>query len=346
MVSRRGVSEDERAGEAGPDVRAASVIGVLGAGTMGAGIAQLAARAGAQALLYDPVPEALSTGLERVAAGLHKEAARSGASADGRAHAEAALARVQGVDDLAALASCELVIEAAPERLELKHELFARLSDIVAERCVLATNTSSLPVTAIAAAAAHPERVVGMHFFNPAPVMRLLEVVAGERSGERALQLAQATGAAMGKTVIRASDGPGFLVNRCNRPFGLEALRLLQERLADVSTIDRICRMEGGFRMGPFELMDLVGIDTGLEVSKSFFEQSFGEPRWRPSPITARYVAAGLYGRKSGRGYYDYGSGGEAADAHSAEAPARASSAAGTPIRSMSRRPRAGRAWW
>ena len=110
----------------------------------------------------------------------------------------------------------------------------------------------------------------------------------------------------MGKTVIRASDGPGFLVNRCNRPFGLEALRLLQERIADIETIDRICRMEGGFRMGPFELMDLVGVDTGFEVSKSFYEQSFGEPRWRPSPIAARYVAAGLHGRKSGRGYYDY----------------------------------------
>ena len=111
----------------------------------------------------------------------------------------------------------------------------------------------------------------------------------------------------MGKTVIRASDGPGFLVNRCNRPFGLEALRLLQERIADIETIDRICRMEGGFRMGPFELMDLVGVDTGFEISKSFYEQSFGEPRWRPSPIAARYVAAGLHGRKSGRGYYDYG---------------------------------------
>jgi 3-hydroxybutyryl-CoA dehydrogenase len=164
-----------------------------------------------------------------------------------------------------------------------------------------------VPVTAIASGATHPERVVGMHFFNPAPVMRLLEVVAGERSSESALELAHATGEAMGKTVIRASDGPGFLVNRCNRPFGLEALRLLQEGLSDITTIDRVCRMEGGFRMGPFELMDLVGIDTGLAVSKSFFEQSFGEPRWRPSPITARYVAAGMHGRKSGRGYYDYG---------------------------------------
>ena len=199
------------------------------------------------------------------------------------------------------------MIEAAPERLDLKHDLYRQLSSIVGEQCVLATNTSSLLVTAIAAAAGNPERVVGMHFFNPAPLMRLLEVVAGQQSSEAALELADATGRAMGKTVIRASDGPGFLVNRCNRPFGLEALRLLQERIADVETIDRVCRLEGGFRMGPFELMDLVGIDTGFEVSKSFYAQSFGEPRWRPSPITARYVAAGLHGRKSGRGYYDYG---------------------------------------
>ncbi|HWX75227.1 MAG TPA: 3-hydroxyacyl-CoA dehydrogenase NAD-binding domain-containing protein [Solirubrobacteraceae bacterium] len=313
MAEEQGVSDDEKG--AASHGASAGVIGVLGAGTMGAGIAQLAARAGAQALLYDPLPAALSTGLERVREGLNKEAARSRAGGDGAALAEEAMARVHGVDDLAALAHCELVIEAAPERLELKHELFKRLSSIVDERCVLATNTSSLPVTAIAGAASHPERVVGMHFFNPAPVMRLLEVVAGERSAEEALELAHATGEAMGKTVIRANDGPGFLVNRCNRPFGLEALRLLQEGIADVPTIDRICRMEGGFRMGPFELMDLVGIDTGLEVSKSFFEQSFGEPRWRPSPITARYAAAGMYGRKSGRGYYDYSGGASAREA-------------------------------
>ncbi len=171
---------------------------------------------------------------------------------------------------------------------------------------MLATNTSSMLVTEIARAATAPERVVGMHFFNPAPVMKLLEVVAGERSAEQPLLIAEATGRAMGKTVIRAADGPGFLVNRCNRPFGLEALRLLQERLSEIETIDRICRMAGGFRMGPFELMDLVGVDTGFEVSKSFYAQSFGEPRWKPSPITTRYVAAGLHGRKTGRGYYDY----------------------------------------
>ncbi len=285
----------------------ADVIGVLGAGTMGSGIAQLACRSGAQTLLHDPIPEALQQGLERARDGLRKEAARGRLSAE---EAQAAAERLQTVDELSAFAPCELVIEAAPERLDLKHELYRALSEIVSAECVLATNTSSLLVTAIAAAASSPERVVGMHFFNPAPVMRLLEIVAGEQSSERALAVAHATGEAMGKTTIRASDGPGFLVNRCNRPFGLEALRLLQERIADIETIDRICRMQGGFRMGPFELMDLVGVDTGFEISKSFFEQSFGEPRWRPSPISARYVAAGLYGRKSGRGYYDYGGAG------------------------------------
>ena len=300
-----GVADDAgaRSAEASAPAVPAAVIGVLGAGTMGSGIAQLACRSGAQTLLFDPIPDALERGLERARQGLSKEASRGLISA---AHAAAAADRLNAVGELDALRDCELVIEAVPERLELKHELLRRLCEIVDERCVLATNTSSLPMTAIAAGATHPERVVGMHFFNPAPLMRLLEVIAGELSGDGALALAHATGEAMGKTVIRATDGPGFLVNRCNRPFGLEALRMLQERLGDIETIDRIVRMEGGFRMGPFELMDLVGVDTGLEVSKSFYELSFGEPRWRPSPISARYAAAGMHGRKTGRGYYDY----------------------------------------
>jgi 3-hydroxybutyryl-CoA dehydrogenase len=284
---------------------AARVIGVLGAGTMGSGIAQLAGRSGARTLLHDPIPEALERGVERARDGFQKEAAHGRLTPE---EAEAAAARLQAVDDLAAFAPCELVIEAVPERLDLKHELYRQLSEIVGQECVLATNTSSLLVTAIAAGASNPERVVGMHFFNPAPIMRLLEVIAGEQSSEGALALAHATGEAMGKTVIRAHDGPGFLVNRCNRPFGLEALRILQEQIAEIETIDRIVRLEGGFRMGPFELMDLVGVDTGFEISKSFYEQSFHEPRWQPSPITARYVAAGLHGRKTGRGYYDYSS--------------------------------------
>lgn len=270
---------------------------------MGSGIAQLACKAGARTLLHDPVPEALERGKRGLLKGLEKEAAKGKLTPE---QAREAGERLEPVQQLEQLSSCELVIEAAPERLDVKHELYRRLSEIVSEQCVLASNTSSLPITAVAAGATHPERVVGMHFFNPAPLMRLLEVIAGLLSSEQALALADATGLAMGKDVIRAADVPGFIVNRCNRPFGLEALRLLQEQVADIETIDRIVRIGGGFRMGPFELSDLVGVDTGFDVSKSFYELSFGEPRWRPSPIQARQVAAGLHGRKTGRGYYDY----------------------------------------
>ncbi len=280
------------------------VVGVVGAGTMGGGIAQLAVLAGARTLLHDPDHAALGRGVEMLHANLAKGAERGRWSAT---EAKAAGARLEPVAELTALAPCELVIEAAPERIELKRELFSRLSEIVAPDCVLASNTSSIPITAIAGAVTRTsERVVGMHFFNPAPLMRLLEVVAGEDSSEEALAAARALGEAMGKVVIDAADGPGFLVNRANRPFGLEALRLVTERIASVEQVDRIARLGGGFRMGPFELMDLVGVDVGFDVSKSFHELSFGEPRWRPSPLSARMVAAGRIGRKSGRGFYDY----------------------------------------
>jgi 3-hydroxybutyryl-CoA dehydrogenase len=275
---------------------APDVIGVVGAGTMGAGIAQLAAATGARTLLHDPVPEALERGLSRIGDGLERWRSK------GRLEREPG--PVSGAAELAELAEAGLVIEAAPERLELKRELFAAMGEI-APRAVLASNTSSIPITAIAGAVADPGRVVGMHFFNPPPVMLLLEVIAGIDSSPEALDVARATGRAMGKRVIDATDGPGFLVNRCNRPFGLEALKLLQERIADVETIDAVVR-SAGFRMGPFELQDLVGIDVGYEVSLSFHELSFGEPRWRPSPLSARMVAAGRLGRKTGRGWYEY----------------------------------------
>ncbi len=271
-------------------------LGVVGAGTMGAGIAQLGAGAGMRTLLHDPIPEALDAGVGRARAGLRKWADH------GREVDQGLLEAAPSLEDFS---GCELVIEAAPERLDLKRELFRELSQ-VAPDAVLASNTSSIPVTSLAGAAARPENVVGMHFFNPAPLMKLVEVIAADQTGERALATARSAGDAMGKRVIDAADGPGFLVNRCGRPFYTEALRLLQERIASHEQIDRICRMGGGFRMGPFELMDLVGIDVGFEVAKSFTELSFGEPRWKPNPIQARMVAAGRLGRKSGRGYYDY----------------------------------------
>jgi 3-hydroxybutyryl-CoA dehydrogenase len=280
------------------------VLGVVGAGTMGSGIAQVGCLGALETYLHDPFPDALERGLEQVREGLRKGAERGRwASED----CEAAQRRLHPAPSLEDLSSCELVIEAAPENLELKRELFARLSEICGPETVLATNTSSLPVTALAAAAARPERVVGMHFFNPVALMDLLEVIAGTESSDEAVSTARTAGERMGKKVIIARDGPGFLANRCGRPFGMEALRLLGERIADHGTIDRIVRMGGGFRMGPFELADLVGIDVGFEVSKSFYEQSFHEPRWQPSPIQARMVQAGRFGRKAGRGYYEYG---------------------------------------
>jgi 3-hydroxybutyryl-CoA dehydrogenase len=277
------------------------VLGVVGAGTMGAGIAQLGCAAGIETRLHDPVPEALERGERYVREGLEKMAAKGRIDDAG-----AAAALLSTAGDIGGLAGCELVIEAAPEKPDLKRELFATLSEVCGEECVLATNTSSIPVTSLAGAAARPEHVVGMHFFNPPPLMKLLEVIAAEQTGERALEVARAAGEAMGKRVIVATDGPGFLVNRCGRPFGAEALRLLSERVATVEQIDRICRLGGGFRMGPFELMDLVGIDVGFAVAESFTELSFGEPRWKPHPLQAQKVAAGQLGRKSGRGWYGY----------------------------------------
>jgi len=278
-------------------------IGVIGAGTMGSGIAQLAAQTGARTLLYDAIPEGLAKGMARIEAGLRRRVERDRISAE---DAEAILERLEPSGALSGLARCGLVIEAAPEQLELKLELFGELARVVEPGCVLATNTSSLSVTEIAAGTPSPERVVGLHFFNPAPVMKLVEVVAWEGSSPDALALARAVGEAMGKTVIDAADVPGFLVNRCNRPYSLASLRLLQERVAPVATIDRIARMEGGFRMGPFELMDLVGLDNNYAVAQSFQRQSFGEPRYQPSPLQARIVASGRLGRKTGRGWYDY----------------------------------------
>ncbi len=278
-------------------------LGVVGAGTMGAGIAQLGCLAGMETVLHDALPEALEHGAERVRDGLRRGVERGRWTAS---EAEAAAARLVTPGSLEDLAGCELVIEAAPERLDLKRELFERLSELCGEEAILATNTSSILVSSLASAAARPENVVGMHFFNPPPLMRLLEVIAAEQTGERALAVAAAVGEAMGKTVIVARDGPGFLVNRCGRPFNGEALRLLQEGVASIEQIDRIVRLGGGFRMGPFELMDLVGVDVGFEVAKSFMEQSFGEPRWKPSMLQAQLVAAGRLGRKTGRGWYSY----------------------------------------
>jgi 3-hydroxybutyryl-CoA dehydrogenase len=254
-------------------------------------------------VVHDPIADALERGIQQIRANLQKGAERGRWS---ELDATTAAGRLRAASDIGELAGCELVVEAAPEKFDLKRELFQKLGEVCGDDAVLATNTSSIPVTQIAGAAPTPENVVGLHFFNPAPLMKLVEVIAALQSGERALAVARATGEAMGKHVIDANDGPGFLVNRCGRPFGSEALRILQERLATVEEIDRIYRVGGGYRMGPFELMDLVGIDVGYAVAQSFTELSFGEPRWKPNPLQAQMVAAGRLGRKTGRGWYDY----------------------------------------
>ena len=281
-------------------------VGVVGAGTMGAGIAQIAALAGYETRLHDPLPAALEGGIGRLRAALTKGAQKGRWS---EAEAEAAGARVGAAAHLGDLGECDLVVEAAPEDLELKRGLFAALAEACGPEAILATNTSSLPVTAIATEVSRPERVVGMHFFNPPALMKLVEVVATGESGEPALAATTEVGRRMGRTPIRAKDSPGFIANRLARPFSLESLRMLAEGVADAATIDRVVRLGGGFRMGPFELIDLIGLDVNLSVARSFYSQG-GEPeRWRPSPIQERMVGEGLLGRKGGRGFYAYGDG-------------------------------------
>jgi 3-hydroxybutyryl-CoA dehydrogenase len=281
-------------------------VAVVGAGTMGAGIAQLACLGRFETYLHDPVLSALEEGAARLRDALNEGVERGRWSSGA---AEAAAARLHEAPHLDDLAGCQLAIEAAPEDLELKRSLFAQLAEACGREAILATNTSSLSVTAVAAGLERPERVCGMHFFNPPPAMRLVEVVAGDETSEETLAVAADVARAMGREPIRAADGIGFVANRVARPFTLEGLRLLAQGIAPHDQIDRIARIGGGFRMGPFELMDLVGVDVNFEVAKSFWEQSFHEPRWQPHPIQARMVAAGRFGRKAGRGYYEYGPG-------------------------------------
>jgi 3-hydroxybutyryl-CoA dehydrogenase len=280
-------------------------IGVAGAGTMGSGIAQLACLGRFETFLHDPDGEALATGERDVRAGLLKGADRGRWTTE---EAEAASARLIAAPRLEDLSGCDLVVEAAPESLELKREVFDRLAAASGPDAILATNTSSLSVTAIAAEVERPERVCGMHFFNPPVLMRLVEVVPGSETAAEVADEVTGVAERMGRTPVRAADEIGFIANRCARPYSLEGLRLLADRVATIEQIDAIARRGGGFRMGPFELTDLVGVDVNFEVAKSFWEQSFHEPRWQPSPIQAKMVAAGRLGRKAGRGYYDYGS--------------------------------------
>ena len=278
-------------------------IGVIGAGAMGRGIAQLFASSGQQVLLFDTRAEAIEDALAFNRNLLQRAQAKGKMT---EAELEATVARMQPAQTLEELKDCDLVIEAIVELLEVKQKLFADLEAIVSEDCVLATNTSSLSVTRIASTAKHPERVAGFHFFNPVPLMKIVEVVRGERTDERHVQALVALADQAGHFPAITPDTPGFLVNHAGRAFGTEALRMLSEGVASVQQIDRILRDGPGFRMGPFELFDLTGLDVSHAVMESVYEQFYHDPRYTPSFIAAQRVAAGLLGRKTGQGFYRY----------------------------------------
>ena len=278
-------------------------VGVLGAGTMGSGIAQVASTFGHEVLLFDVSGEAL----ERAKAALAKIMARL--VEKGRLTADQAQgiqARITYVDALEKLEGCGLVIEAIIENLEIKRSTFEKLESLVAAPGILATNTSSLSIASIGAACKNPGNVLGVHFFNPAPLMPLVEIIPGVASDDAVVSATRALIDAWGKKTVLAKDTPGFIVNRVARPFYGEAIRLLEEGVADVATIDYAMREIGGFRMGPFQLMDFIGHDINFKVTETVFEAFFYDPRYKPSFTQKRMVEAGRLGRKSGRGFYDY----------------------------------------
>jgi 3-hydroxybutyryl-CoA dehydrogenase len=285
-----------------PGPLAVERIGIVGAGTMGTGIALIACLGDFPTLIYDPDENALVEAQVKVGEMLAEGGGKHWDAED----AEVASERLWPAARVSDLSACDLVIEAAPEDLALKRRIFSELAAACGPETILATNTSSLRVTDIGADVPHPERVVGMHFFNPPARMKLVEVVATDLSSAAALDATAAAAEQMGRMPIRAKDSPGFLANRLARPFSLESLRMLADEVADAETIDRVCRIGGGFRMGPFELLDLIGLDVNLSVARSFYEQGGRPERWRPSPIQERMVATGRLGRKSGLGFYSY----------------------------------------
>ena len=283
-----------------------SVVGVVGAGAMGAGIAQVALRNGHRVLLADAQDAALARARAAIEASLQREVDKGRVTAPEAERALGGLVIVDPASGLSAFGEATLVIEAIVERLDAKQAVFDALGPIVAPVCVLATNTSSLSIASIGASVAYPERFLGIHFFNPAPIMPLVEIVPGVRTNGAVLRDARAFIDSWGKTTVVAADTPGFIVNRIARPFYGEALRMLEEGVADAVTIDWAMRERGGFRMGPFELMDFIGHDVNYVVTESVWTAMYFDSRYRPSLTQKRLLEAGLLGRKTGRGFHDY----------------------------------------
>jgi 3-hydroxybutyryl-CoA dehydrogenase len=282
------------------------VLGVVGTGTMGRGIAQIAAAAGIEARLLDARPGAAEEARAALAATFETLAAKGKMGADAAREAAARLRPVAGEGDLA---GCHVVVEAIVEDLGAKRDLFARLEPVVGDDCLLATNTSSLSVTSIAAACGRPGRVGGFHFFNPVPLMKVVEVIGGALTEPWVADALSALARRVGHRPVLAADTPGFIVNHAGRGFGTEALRILQEGVARFDEVDRILREACGFRMGPFELLDLTGLDVSHPVMESVYGQFYQEPRFRPSHLLRQRLEAGLLGRKTGRGFYAYAEG-------------------------------------
>jgi len=281
-----------------------TVVAVVGSGAMGAGIAQVAAAAGHPVKLYDTRAEAVQNALANIRKTFQMLADKGRMTAEAAAAASQRLAPAASLQDLA---DAGLVVEAIVENLDIKRQLFADLEAVVSEQCILASNTSSISITALAAKLRLPGRFVGMHFFNPVPLMALVEVISGLASDKGVADAVFATAQHWGKSPVHATSTPGFIVNRVARPYYAEGLRLMNEGGADPATIDAILRESGGFRMGPFELMDLIGHDVNFAVTQSVFQAYYNDPRFTPSLIQQELVTAGFLGRKSGRGFFAYG---------------------------------------
>ena len=279
------------------------IIGIIGSGAMGAGIAQVATAAGHTVRLLDQTEAALARAQQNIHANLHKLAEKGKLSA---AAVEATLTRLQPTRDYLDFSDCGLVLEAIVEDLDAKQQLFRQIEGAVSSECVLASNTSSLSITSLAAACQHPERFIGLHFFNPAPLMQLVEVIPAVQTRPSLAHEMKQLMQAWGKVPVLAQDTPGFIVNRLARPFYGEAIRMLEEGLADAATIDWAMTELGGFRMGPFALMDFIGHDVNYRVTESVFTAFFYDPRYKPSFTQKRLLEAGYLGRKSGRGFYNY----------------------------------------